>query len=195
MKLIVGLGNPGRAYRCTRHNMGFCLVERLARQHGIKLSQRGLKSVYGQGKMGRVEVILAKPLTYMNLSGDAVSRLLRFFQILPEELVVLQDDLDLPWGKIRIRLKGGHGGHKGIKSITEAIGSDSFQRVKVGIGRPLGRNVDPADYVLEPLVGQERNEIKEMVERGSQAVEILVAEGLQEAVDRFNKNSELRVES
>jgi len=195
LKLIVGLGNPGRAYRWTRHNMGFCLVEHLARQHGIKISQRGLKAVYGQGKMGRVKVILAKPLTYMNLSGDAVSRLLRFFQIPPEELVVLQDDLDLAWGKIRIRKKGGHGGHKGIKSITEAIGSDNFQRVKVGIGRPLERNIDPADYVLEPLTGQERNEFQEVVARGARAVEILVVEGAQEAADRFNKNNELEAES
>ena len=188
MKLIVGLGNPGRAFRWTRHNMGFCLVESLARQHGIKITQRGLKSLYGQGKMGRVEVIIAKPLTYMNLSGDAVTRLLRFFHLQPEDLVVLQDDLDLPWGKIRIRVKGGHGGHKGIKSITEAIGSDNFQRVKVGIGRPLERNVDPADYVLEPLAGQERNEFQEVVEKGAHAVEILIAEGLQEAGDRFCKN-------
>jgi len=188
VKLIVGLGNPGRNYRWTRHNMGFDLVERLAKQHGIKLSQRGLKSVYGRGKIGKVAVILAKPLTYMNLSGDAVSRLLRFFQIQPEDLVVLQDDLDLPWGKIRIRVRGGHGGHKGIKSIAEAIGSDSFQRVKVGIGKPLERNLDPADYVLEPLLEQERKEFQEAVEKGAQAVEILVAEGPQEAMDRFHKN-------
>jgi PTH1 family peptidyl-tRNA hydrolase len=171
--------------------MGFCLLEHLAKQHGIKISQRGLKAVYGQGKMGRVKVVLAKPLTYMNLSGEAVSRLLRFFQIPIEELVVLQDDLDLPWGKIRIREKGGHGGHKGIKSITEALGSDNFQRVKVGIGRPLEGNIDPADYVLEPLAGQERNEFQEVVERGAQAVEILVVEGTQEAENKFNKNNEL----
>ena len=195
MKLIVGLGNPGRPYHWTRHNMGFCLVEHLAKQHGIKLSQRGLKSVYGRGKMGKVEVILAKPLTYMNLSGDAVSRLLRFFQLQPEDLVVLQDDLDLPWGKIRIRVRGRHGGHKGIKSIIEALGSNNFQRVKIGIGRPPQAHFDPTDYVLEPLAGEERKEFQEVVGRGAQAVEILVAEGPQEAMDRFHKNSELRVES
>ena len=188
MKLIVGLGNPGRTYHWTRHNLGFWMIERLAKQHGIKLSQRGLKSVYGPGKIGRVAVVLAKPLTYMNLSGDAVSRLLRFFRIPPEDLVVLQDDLDLPWGKIRIRVKGGHGGHKGIKSITEAIGHDSFQRMKVGIGRPPEENTDPSDYVLEPLTGEERKEFQEIVARGVQAVEILLGEGAQEAMDRFHKN-------
>jgi len=188
VKLIVGLGNPGRTYHWTRHNLGFWMVESLAKQHGIKLSQRGLKSVYGQGKVGKVAVVLAKPLTYMNLSGDAVTRLLRFFRISPEDLVVLQDDLDLPWGKIRIRVKGGHGGHKGIRSIAEAIGSDCFQRVKVGIGRPREEKADPSDYVLEPMAGVERKEFQEIVERGVRAVEILLGESPQEAMDKFHKN-------
>ncbi len=191
MKLIVGLGNPGRTYQWTRHNLGFWMVERLAKQHGIKLSQRGLKSVYGPGRIGQVAVVLAKPMTYMNLSGDAVGRLLRFFRISPQELIVLQDDLDLPRGKIRIRVSGGHGGHKGIQSIAEAVGSDRFQRVKVGIGRPREENMDPSDYVLEPLTGEERREFQAIVERGVQAVEILIGEGPQEAIDQFHKNEEL----
>jgi PTH1 family peptidyl-tRNA hydrolase len=166
------------------------MVERLAKQHGINLSQRGLKSVYGRGKVGREAVILAKPMTYMNLSGEAVSRLLRFFRIPPQDLIVLQDDLDLPWGKIRIRVKGGHGGHKGVQSIAEAIGSDSFQRVKVGIGRPQEEDTDPSDYVLEPLAGEKRQEFQEMVARGVQAVEILVGEGPQGAMDKFHKTGE-----
>jgi len=189
VKLIVGLGNPGRTYRLTRHNMGFWLIEHLAKRHGIDLSRRGWKSAYGRGKIGNIEVILAKPLTYMNLSGEAVRRLLLFFKILPENLIILHDDLDLPPGKIRIRLRGGHGGHQGVKSIRNALGDDQFIRVKIGIGRPAGLNTDPADYVLQPLKGDEKKELKEAVERGAETVEVMLAKGPQEAMERFHKSS------
>jgi PTH1 family peptidyl-tRNA hydrolase len=188
VKLIVGLGNPGRDYRWTRHNVGFLLVELLAEKNGIDLTKRGLKSIYGRGKIGRQDVILAKPQTFMNLSGEAVQRLLRFFKIPPEDLIVLHDDLDLPFGKIRIRLQGGAGGHKGIKSIIESLGVDVFVRFKVGIGRPGKAGQDPADFVLEPLSGGEREELKEMVNRNAEAVEILLLEGPQEAMNRFHKD-------
>jgi len=188
VKLIVGLGNPGRDYRWTRHNVGFLLVERLAEKNGIDLAKRGLKSIYGRGKIGKKDVILAKPQTFMNLSGEAVQRLLRFFKIPPEDLIVLHDDLDLPFGKIRIRLQGGAGGHKGIKSIIESLGVDVFVRFKVGIGRPGKAGQDPADFVLEPLSGGEREELKEMVNRNAEAVEILLLEGPQEAMNRFHKD-------
>ena len=191
MKLIVGLGNPGRDYHWTRHNVGFLLVERVAEKNGIDLPKRGLKSIYGRGKIGKKDVILAKPQTFMNLSGEAVQRLLRFFKIPPEDLIVLHDDLDLPLGKIRIRLQGGAGGHKGIKSIIESLGVDVFVRFKVGIGRPVKAGQDPADFVLEPLSGGEREEFKEMVNRNAEAVEILLLEGPQEAMNRFHKGSEL----
>ena len=190
MKLIVGLGNPGRAYRWTRHNMGFWLIEHLAGQHGIALSRKGLNSVYGRGRVGDQEVILAKPQTYMNRCGEAVFRLLRFFKIPPENVVVLHDDLDLPLGKIRVRLQGGHGGHQGVKSIIEAIENDGFIRVKVGIGRPIERNHDPADYVLEPLAEEEREKFKEAVQWGVEAVEVLLLDGPQQAMDRFHINRE-----
>jgi peptidyl-tRNA hydrolase, PTH1 family len=188
VKLIVGLGNPGRDYHWTRHNVGFLLVERVAEKNGIDLPKRGLKSIYGRGKIGKKDVILAKPQTFMNLSGEAVQRLLRFFKIPPEDLIVLHDDLDLPWGKIRIRLQGGAGGHKGIKSIIESLGFDAFVRFKVGIGRPGKGGQDPADFVLEPLSGGEREEFKEMVNRNAEAVEILLLEGPQEAMNRFHKD-------
>ena len=190
MKLVVGLGNPGRAYRWTRHNMGFWLVEQFGKELGIDLSRRGFLSVYGRGKIRNQEVILAKPLTYMNLSGEAVRRLLHFFKVPPENLVVLHDDLDLPMGKIRIRLRGGHGGHQGVKSIVEALGNDGFFRLKVGIGRPTDRRRDPADYVLEPLTGGEREEFKSAVERGREALKVLFREGPQAAMDKFHRDSE-----
>ena len=186
MKLVVGLGNPGRAYRWTRHNMGFGLVERFAKEMGIDLSRRGFLSVYGRGKIGNEEVILAKPQTFMNLSGEAVRRLLHFFKVPPENLVILHDDLDLPFGKIRIRLRGGHGGHQGVKSIVEALGNDGFVRLKIGIGRPADRSQDPADYVLEPLSGGEKEEFKAAVERALEALEVLFREGPQAAMDKFH---------
>jgi PTH1 family peptidyl-tRNA hydrolase len=170
--------------------MGFWLVEQFAKELGIDLSRRGFLSVYGRGKIGNEEVILAKPLTYMNLSGEAVRRLLHFFKVPPENLVILHDDLDLPLGKIRIRLRGGHGGHQGVKSIVEALGNDGFLRLKVGIGRPTNRRRDPADYVLEPLAGGEREEFKSAVERGKEALKVLLQEGPQGAMDKFHQDSE-----
>jgi PTH1 family peptidyl-tRNA hydrolase len=168
--------------------MGFWLVERFAKELGSDLSRRGFLSVYGRGKIANEEVILAKPLTYMNLSGEAVRRLLHFFKVPPENLVVLHDDLDLPFGKIRIRLRGGHGGHQGVKSIVEALGNDGFVRLKVGIGRPSDPSRDPADYVLEPLSGGEKEEFKTAVERALEALEVLFREGPQAAMDRFHGN-------
>lgn len=188
MKLIVGLGNPGREYRWTRHNMGFLLIDELARENQIPITRRGLKAVYGRGRIAQIDVILAKPQTFMNLSGEAVQRLLHFFRIPPEDLIVLQDDLDLPWGKIRIRLRGSSGGHRGVQSIQDAIGSSGFLRFKIGIGRPAQLRQDPADYVLDPLEEGEKKEIETILKRGREAIEILLSQGSQEAMNRFHKN-------
>ncbi len=167
--------------------MGFCLVDRLAENHGIGLSRRGFESVYGQGKIIKEKVILAKPLTFMNLSGEAVQRLLQFFKIQPESLIVLHDDLDLPWGKIRIRLRGGDGGHQGVRSICETLGTNEFVRLKVGIGRPREKNQDPSEYVLEPVKGKDREEFREAVQKGVEAVEVLLIEGPEEAMNHFHR--------
>ncbi len=186
MKLVVGLGNPGRTYRWTRHNMGFWLVDELADKEGIEVSRRGLQAFYGRGRIHRQEVILAKPQTYMNRSGEAVSQLLRFFKIPPENLIVIHDDLDLPCGEIRIRLRGGHGGHQGVKSIITALGVDNFIRVKIGIGRPDHPDQDPADYVLEPVAGPVKAELQASVKRAGEAVEVLLTRGPEEAMNRFH---------
>ncbi len=188
MKLVVGLGNPGRDYRWTRHNVGFLLLDELAGRHGIALSKRGLQSVYGRGKIGKEEVILAKPQTFMNLSGEAVGRLLRFFKIPSENLIVIHDDLDLPLGAVRIRVRGGHGGHKGIQSILQSLGSDEFVRLKVGIGRPAQGGQDPADFVLEPLNSAEKKLFQEMIREKAEVAEALLQEGSQEAMNRYHKN-------
>jgi PTH1 family peptidyl-tRNA hydrolase len=187
VKLIVGLGNPGREYHWTRHNLGFLLLDEMAREHRIPLGRRGLKSVYGRGRIARAEVILAKPQTYMNLSGEAVQRLLHFFKIPPQDLVVLHDDLDLPWGKIRIRIGGSSGGHRGIVSIHGTLGSEDFIRFKIGIGRPAAPGRDPADYVLDPLPEAEKEDLKAILKRGAEGVETLLSRGPQEAMNRFHK--------
>jgi PTH1 family peptidyl-tRNA hydrolase len=172
--------------------VGFLLLDGLAKKHGIEVSRRGMQSLYGRGRIGTEEVILAKPQTFMNLSGEAAQRLLQFFKIPPENLIVLHDDLDLPTGKPRIRVRGGHGGHKGIRSIVEALGSDNFVRFKIGIGRPARPGQDPADFVLEPLGEGEREEFKKMLEENLEALEVLLLEGPQAAMNRFHKGSEER---
>jgi PTH1 family peptidyl-tRNA hydrolase len=192
VKLILGLGNPGRGYHWTRHNVGFLLLDGLAKKHGIEVTRRGMKSLYGRGRIGPEEVILAKPQTFMNLSGEAARRLLQFFKVPPENLVVLHDDLDLPAGKLRVRTRGGPGGHKGIQSIIEALGNDGFVRFKMGIGRPETPGQDSADFVLEPLAGGEREEFKKRVEEHLEALEVLILEGPQKAMNRFHKDSEER---
>lgn len=187
MKLILGLGNPGRGYHWTRHNVGFLLLDGLAKKHGIEVSRRGMQSLYGRGRIGTEEVILAKPQTFMNLSGEAAQRLLQFFKLKPEMVIVLHDDLDLPWGQVRVRVRGGDGGHKGIGSIIEALGNGGFVRFKMGIGRPEIPGQDPADFVLEPLTGGEKEEFKKMIEGHVEALEVLILEGPQKAMDRFHK--------
>ncbi len=190
MRLIVGLGNPGQEYRWTRHNMGFLVVDHLAKKEGIQLARRRFQAVFGQGKIAGEDVILAKPLTFMNLSGEAVTRLLRFFHIPPEDLIVIHDDLDMPFGKIRIRLQSGHGGHQGVKNIIENLGKKDFARVKIGIGRPGNLGRDPADYVLAPLTREEREEAQEAAAEAAEAVETLLSSGPEETMNRFHKDRE-----
>ena len=186
MKLIVGLGNPGPAYRWTRHNMGFWLIEEFAQAKGLSISRKGCHSLYGRGKVGFEDVILAKPQTFMNRSGEAVRALLSFLQMTPQDLLVLHDDLDLPPGKIRIRLRGSDGGHRGIRSIIEAIGSGNFLRVKMGIGRPADPHQDPVEFVLERIPMAEREIFQRMMERAVDALETLILEGPQKAMSRFH---------
>jgi PTH1 family peptidyl-tRNA hydrolase len=146
-----------------------------------------MKSLYGRGRIGSEEVILAKPQTFMNLSGEAAQRLLQFFKLEPQKVIVLHDDLDLSWGQVRVRVRGGDGGHKGIRSIIEALGNESFVRFKIGIGRPERSSQDPADFVLEPMTGEKREELKEMIEGNAEALETLILEGPQQAMNRFHK--------
>ena len=183
--LIIGLGNPGKGYRSTRHNVGFRVVDRLAREQGIQFNKRRGGAQVGEGRVGREKVILAKPLTYMNKSGVAVKKLVRASDIPLDHLVVVHDDLDLACGRMKIKETGGHGGHKGVQSIIEQLGSTDFLRVKVGIGKPPDPE-EGADYVLSPFAADERALVKESVEQAVEAIEAIIVSGKDKAMNRYN---------
>ncbi len=185
MYLIVGLGNPGKKYQNTRHNMGFLTLQALARRHQISIEKRKFESHYGLGEILRKKVILLTPLTYMNLSGSAVGSLLRYFQISPDSLMVIHDDLDLPWTRMRLSNKGGAAGHKGLLSIFDHIQTREFIRIRLGIGRPPER-IPPEAYVLEPFLAEEKKELPNVIERACEAIEVILDQGISTAMNRFN---------
>jgi PTH1 family peptidyl-tRNA hydrolase len=188
MRLIVGLGNPDPEYQGTPHNLGFEVVEELARQARIRTrSQQGRARVW-RGRLDREEVVLAQPLTYMNLSGAAVSELLRAHGLTPADLVVILDDVALPFGQLRIRERGSAGGHRGLESVLAAVGTDEVPRVRLGI-QPLDARVgDLADYVLTPMDAEQRRAAEKMVAEAAEAVRVLLREGAQRAMARFNRD-------
>lgn len=185
MKLIVGLGNPGNEYSRTRHNIGFMVADRVAELNRIVLNQSKFKAIIGKGEIGSEETIIAKPQTYMNRSGEAVSSLLSFFKLNPSDCIVICDDLELPPGKIRVRGKGGHGGHNGLRSIIELTGSQEFVRVRVGIGRPADTSL-VSGYVLSPFSKDEKPVIEDVIDRASRAVETIISDGVESAMNKFN---------
>ena len=185
MKLIIGLGNPDRRYRHTRHNVGWEVIDRVGRRLGIAVDQEDGWATIGGGTVGRRRVLLAKPQTYVNLSGTAVADLRRRHRVKIEDLVVVVDDLDLPLGRLRLRPGGSHGGHNGLRSIIDALGSDAFPRLRVGIGRPP-EGMDPAQFVLTPFTAEERATMDPALERAAEAIETVIREGLQAAMNRFN---------
>lgn len=192
VRLIVGLGNPGGEYAGNRHNVGFWTVNRLARPRGIDFDTSG-QAALGKGHIGGREVALAKPRTFVNNSGEAVWNLIKRLELDDaQELLVVCDDLDLPVGKVRLRPRGGHAGHKGLQSIIEATGSDQFPRLRIGIGRPVV-NGEPsyepevvASYVLSDPPPEERDLLDEAIERALEAIEVVLTEGIEPAMARFN---------
>ena len=186
MYLIAGLGNPGKQYERTRHNMGFDTIDELVDRHRIPGSGMQHKAMYGKGMIAGEKVILAKPLTYMNLSGDSVREFINYYKMDPEtELIVIYDDIDLEPGQIRIRKKGSAGGHNGMKSIISQIGTQNFYRVKVGVGaKPVGW--DLADYVLGRYSTKEREEVDKAIEEAADAVEVILGEGIDAAMNKYN---------
>jgi PTH1 family peptidyl-tRNA hydrolase len=183
--LIIGLGNPGKGYRLTRHNVGFRVVDRVARQQGIQFNKRRGGARVGEGRVGAKRVVLAKPLTYMNKSGVAVKRLVKALGIPLDHLVVVHDDLDLACGRMKIKEMGGHGGHKGVQSIIEHLGSTDFLRVKVGIGKPESPE-QGADYVLSRFTANEISLVKESVEQAAEVITAIIVSGTDKAMNRYN---------
>ncbi len=187
--LIIGLGNPGREYKDNRHNIGFMLIDRLA----LKLNARGIKlqakAIVTSALYEERKIILAKPQTYMNLSGQSVQGLLHFYKVPTENLIIAHDDLDLPFGTIRIRPGGGPGGQKGMASTIELLGTKDFPRLRLGIGRPPGR-MDPKNYVLQDFSKEEQKILLDILERASDAALTFVIAGLNKAMNQFNGSVE-----
>ena len=185
--LIVGLGNPGREYHNTRHNMGFMAVDSITQKWGISNMKVQSKAIINTGNLSGRKVILAKPQTYMNLSGQAVSGLINFYKIPLDHLLVINDDIDIPFGTIRIRPGGGSAGQKGVGSIIERLGTQEFARMRLGVGRPPGQ-MSSADYVLQPFAKDEEEFLKNFLDKAGQAVEEFILQGLNAAMNKFNGN-------
>ena len=185
MKIIVGLGNPGIKYAGTRHNMGFSAVTALSDKYNIPFNKKECKSVTGHGFIEGEKVVLAQPQTYMNLSGEAVRALMDFYKCTPEDIIIIYDDVDLEVGRIRIRPRGSAGGHNGIKNIIEHLGTDTFDRIKIGVGaRP--EDWDMADHVLSRPTKEELPDIRAAVDRARDAAVEIIRSGAEAAMNQFN---------
>ncbi len=183
--LLVGLGNPGREYRETRHNVGFMAVDRLCASFGIKLSRLQSKALTGSGQWASHKIVLAKPQTFMNLSGQAVSSLLRFYKVPLPQLLVIHDDIDLPVGTLRIRPDGGSAGQRGLASIIQQLGTQEFPRLRIGVGRPPGQK-EAADYVLKGFTSSDQELITIVLDRAVDAARIFIEHGLEMAMNQYN---------
>jgi len=191
LRLVAGLGNPGPEYDGTRHNVGFAVVDRLAADEKISVKRVDCRALTGRGRIGDVAVVFAKPVTYMNASGEAVSALLKKLELAAEDLLVVSDDIDLPVGALRLKPKGSSGGQKGLRSIESALGTKEFARLRVGIrGEHYTRENELSDYVLDRFSRSERSAIDESVGRAADAVRVWITEGVVAAMNRFNAISE-----
>ncbi|MCY4367440.1 MAG: aminoacyl-tRNA hydrolase [Chloroflexi bacterium] len=185
MKVIVGLGNPGDRYRNTRHNVGFMCIDLLARRWSIDLKERRAKAILGRGRYQEREVVLAKPRTFMNRSGDAISYLVARFGVKPSDIVVIYDEMDLPLGRMRIRPGGSPAGHNGIRSIIGELHTQEFPRVRVGIGHPESQG-GQISHVLNRFQGEEATEVSRVIQRVAEAMDCMLEENITVAMNRFN---------
>jgi len=187
--LVVGLGNPGEEYEFTPHNLGFLAIDRLAEANAIRVSRKENMSLVGLGSIRGIQVVMAKPQTFMNLSGPAVERLLERYELKPDRLIVVYDELDLPWGTIRVRPKGSAAGHKGMKSVIGSLGTSEIARVRLGIhpGREFGEG---AKFVTAPFKRAQRQEVEEAVGRAAEAVESIIAEGVEKSMAIYNRRAQ-----
>ena len=184
--ILVFLGNPGKKYAGSRHNVGFMTAQVLEKRLGVRVDRLRFKALTAQATLGGEKVLLMKPQTYMNLSGDAVKPAAAFYKVPAEHVLVVSDDVSLPTGKLRIRASGSAGGHNGLKSIIARLGTDAFPRVKIGVGAPPNKEYDLADWVLSGFHGQDAAEIESATERAADALETILSEGVERAMNRFN---------
>ena len=184
--LVVFLGNPGPKYECTRHNAGFMAADALAKDKGIKINRSRFKALTATVELGGESVLLMKPQTYMNLSGEAVIQAVKFYKIAPDHVIVVSDEMSLPIGKLRIRTKGSAGGHNGLKNIIAHLGTDSFPRIRIGVGAPPHPDYDVADWVLSVFRNKDAEEMADAAKRAAEAVECYVLHGPERAMNRFN---------
>ena len=186
MKLVCGLGNPGAKYAGTRHNAGFAICDRLAQKLGTVFSQKRFSSFFAEGRMNAEKIVLLKPQTYMNRSGDALSPAIGFYKISPAQLLVIHDDADLPPGRIRMKSGGGVAGHKGLESIRERLAADDFDRLRYGVGRPENPAFDLADFVLAPVPKEEREIHRRRFEQAAEDAMMWLTDGIDAAMNEYN---------
>jgi PTH1 family peptidyl-tRNA hydrolase len=187
IRLVVGLGNPGREFEDTPHNLGFLVVDRMAARNGIRVNRKTCLALVGEGEVAGRKVVLAKPQTYMNRSGQAVRRLLQEYGMEPRQMLVIYDDLDLPWRTLRIRPKGSAGGHHGMESVGFEIGTMDFARLRLGIAGY--RVADGAKYVLSRFTREQKKELDELLDLAAQAAESVISEGVEKSMTKFNRRA------
>ena len=187
--LIVGLGNPGQTYARQRHNVGFMTLDAISCKHNVIFTKHKSKSMIATLRLNNMNVILSKPQTFMNLSGQSVQELVRYYDIQPDNILVIFDDLDLPIGDIRIRKSGGSSGHKGMQSVITLLGTNTIPRLRLGIGRPPA-NVDPKDYVLKPFSEQQKSHMNSLIPKVIEAVESFVIDGINTSMSNYNYTSQ-----
>ena len=188
MHLLVGLGNPGSQYEGTRHNVGFMALDRLVVRHGLGAGQEKFQSLLYRGRIGGIAVILAKPRTYMNLSGEAVGRIVDYYGVPVAKILVLHDDMDIEVGRLKVAARGGAGGHKGVSSIIQRLGEDAFARIKIGVGRPpAGWTAE--NWVLGRFTDEETKTVESVLDSAGAAAELFISDGAAEAQTRYNRKT------
>ncbi|MGD9010061.1 MAG: aminoacyl-tRNA hydrolase [Desulfobacteraceae bacterium] len=184
--LVAGLGNPGQTYADTRHNAGFLAIDALADQHGFGVQRNKFDVLFGRGRIGGIDVVLAKPQGFMNRSGPPLRRLADYFRIRCKQMIIVHDDIDLAFERLKIKEKGGDGGHKGIRSVIDAFGDNRFARVRVGVGRPQFDG-DVVNHVLNQFNPDEQTKLDELIQQACQAIETILCKGIKEGMNRYNQ--------
>lgn len=186
MRVVFGLGNPGKKYERTRHNIGFLVIDAFAKKHNVELDQYNFHSLMGRLKIGKEDTFLVKPLTYMNLVGNAIKEIYKNFDIEIKDIIVINDDVDLELGRIKIAGKGGDAGHLGVRSIIQSLESEDFPRIRIGIGRPFFQEITLREYVLQQFTPEEWEKIEPAILKATAAVEAIILEGIEKAMSRYN---------